>query len=100
MISKVEKLKSADFPILELELENELDLGKQFFLWEFATAVTGWVMQIQPYDQPNVEQAKIVARQMMNAYQDKGKLPELKPAIEEKGIKVFGDVNSKSIDKD
>ena len=35
-------------------------------------------MQIQPYDQPNVEQAKIVARQMMNEYQEKGKLPESK----------------------
>lgn len=97
--SKVEKLKSANFPLLELELEHELELGKQFFLWEFATAVTGWVMQIQPYDQPNVEQAKIVARQMMNAYQDTGKLPELKAAIEEKGIKVFCDVDSKSLDK-
>ncbi len=97
--SKVEKLKSANFPLLELELEHELELGKQFFLWEFATAVTGWVMQIQPYDQPNVEQAKVVARQMMKEYQDTGKLPESKPAIEEKGIKVFGDVDSKSLDK-
>ena len=96
---KVEKLKSAGFPILEIELNHKLELGKQFFLWEFATAVTGGVMQIQPYDQPNVEQAKIVARQMMNAYQEKGKLPELIPSLEEKGIKVYGDVKTKSIDK-
>ncbi|MFZ1520119.1 MAG: hypothetical protein WAU11_15175 [Ignavibacteriaceae bacterium] len=96
---KVEKIKSAGFPILELELDSIYDLGRQFFLWEFATAVTGGVMQIQPYDQPNVEQAKIVARKMMNAYQEKGKLPELTPAFEEKGIKVYGDVKSKSIDK-
>ncbi len=97
--SKVEKLKSANFPILELDLENELDLGKQFFLWEFATAVAGWVMQIQPFDQPNVEQAKIVARQMMKEYEEKGKLPELRSVIEENGIKVFGDVKIKSIDE-
>jgi len=97
--SKVEKLRSANFPFLELELEDELDLGKQFFLWEFATAVIGWVMQIQPYDQPNVEQAKIVARQMMNAYKEKGKLPELIPAIEEKGIKVYGDFKTNSFVK-
>ena len=97
--SKLENLKSANFPVLELELENDLDLGKQFFLWEFATAVAGWVMQIQPYDQPNVEQAKVVARQMMKAYQDSGKLPELKSALEEKGIKVYGYIESNSIDK-
>jgi glucose-6-phosphate isomerase len=93
---KVERIKSAGFPILELELQHELDLGKQFFLWEFATAVTGWVMQIQPYDQPNVEQAKIVARQMMNAYQDTGKLPELTQVFEERGIRVYGEIKPKN----
>ncbi len=96
---KVRKIKSAGFPILELELEQIYDLGKQFFLWEFATAVTGWVMQIQPYDQPNVEQAKIVARKMMNEYQENGKLPELSPILDEKGIKVYSEVISKSVDK-
>ena len=96
--SKVENLKSVGFPILELELEHKLELGMQFFLWEFATAVIGGVMQIQPYDQPNVEQAKIVARKMMSVYQEKGKLPELNPAIERNGIKVYGDVKSKSVD--
>lgn len=96
---KVEKLKSANFPVIELEFEHKLELGKQFFLWEFATAIAGWVLQIQPFDQPNVEQAKIVARQMMKEYQEKGKLPELIPAIEEKGIKVYGSVNVKSVDE-
>lgn len=95
---KVNQLKSQNFPFLELELEHIDDLGKQFFLWEFATAVAGWFMQIQPYDQPNVEQAKIVARQMMKDYHEKGKLPELNPVFEENGIKVFGDVKVKSID--
>ena len=55
-------------------------------------------MQIQPYDQPNVEQAKIVAKQMMNAYQEKGKLPELVSAFEEKDIKVYGALKSNSTD--
>lgn len=96
---KVINLKSKGFPVLELELEDKLDLGKQFFLWEFATAVTGWVMQIQPYDQPNVEQAKIVARRMMKEYEEKGKLPELTSVIEENGIEVFGDVKITSIDE-
>ena len=93
---KVSELKSAGFPLIELELEHKLELGKQFFMWEFATAVTGWVMQIQPYDQPNVEQAKIVARQMMNAYQEKGKLPELIQVFEERGIRVYGEIKPKN----
>ena len=94
---KVEKFKSAGFPIIELELDNIFELGQQYFLWEFATAIAGWVLQIQPYDQPNVEEAKVVARQMMKEYQDKGKLPELKPTLDEKGIKVFGEVKTNSV---
>nr|MCU0345048.1 hypothetical protein [Ignavibacterium sp.] len=83
---KIDKLKNSGFPYLELEIENIDELGKQFFLWEFATAIAGWVMQIQPYDQPNVEQAKVVARQMMKEYQEKGKLPEMEPVLEDSGI--------------
>ena len=94
---QVKELKSAGHPFIDIELENIYDLGKEFFRWEFATAVAGWVMQIQPYDQPNVEQAKMVARKMMEEYQDKGKLPELSPAIEEDGMKVYGHVKAKSV---
>ena len=93
---KVEEIKSAGFPVVELEIEDIYDLGKQFFLWEFTTAIAGWVMQIQPYDQPNVEQAKVVAREMMKEYQVEGKLPALIPAIDEKGIKIYGDIKSKT----
>ena len=64
----VESVVSAGYPCLTLLIEDEYDLGSQFFEWEFATAITGWVMGIQPYDQPNVESAKIAAREMMKAY--------------------------------
>ncbi|HCY75606.1 MAG TPA: glucose-6-phosphate isomerase [Ignavibacteriales bacterium] len=96
---KLNSLKLNGFPLIEIEAESIYDLGKQYFLWEFATAIAGWVMQIQPFDQPNVEQAKIVARQMMKEYEEKGKLPELKPLLQDKGITVFGDIKSNSIDK-
>ncbi|MEO8232266.1 MAG: hypothetical protein ABI638_08280, partial [Ignavibacteriota bacterium] len=96
---KVEKLKSAGFPILEFEIDNIYEFGKEFFCWEFATAIAGWLMKIQPFDQPNVEQAKVVARKMMSDYQQKGKLPELNAIVEEKGIKVYGDFKVKSVDE-
>ena len=97
--AKVEKLKSAGFPILEFEVEDIDELGKEFFCWEFATAIAGWVMKIQPFDQPNVEQAKVVANKMMSDYQQKGKLPELNAIVEERGIKVYGDFEVKSVDE-
>ena len=63
-------------PVVRIELRDLYDLGYQFFLWEMATAVAGHLLEINPFDQPNVESAKIRAREMMSAYAEKGSLPE------------------------
>jgi transaldolase/glucose-6-phosphate isomerase len=42
----------------ELRVEEQLDLGAEFYRWEFATAVVGSVLGINPFDQPNVQEAK------------------------------------------
>jgi phosphoglucose isomerase-like protein len=43
---------------VELELDEPRDLGAEFFRWEFATAVAGSILGINPFDQPNVQEAK------------------------------------------
>jgi hypothetical protein len=57
-------------------LDDRYELGRQFFLWELATAVAGVCLGIQPFDQPNVESAKVAAREMIAAYKESGSLPE------------------------
>ena len=42
------------------------DLGRVFFLSEFATAVVGWVLEINPFDQPNVQQAKDATKKVLD----------------------------------
>jgi len=96
---KVSEIKSAGFPVVEIELENIYQLGAEFFRWEFATAVAGNVMDVQPFDQPNVESAKVAASAMMKEYQVKGKLPELEPALQSEGIRVFGDIKADNLAK-
>lgn len=68
-------LENAGHPVIRLLLDNEYDLGGQFFLWEMATAVAGARLGINPFDQPNVEAAKILARKMVAEFTEKGKLP-------------------------
>ncbi len=94
---KVSEIKAAGFPLIEIEMENVYQLGAEFFRWEFATAVAGHVLELQPFDQPNVESAKIAAQAMMKEFQQKGKLPELKPALESEGIKVFGEIKADNL---
>lgn len=43
------------------------DLGELFLLWEHATAVAGYLMGINPFDQPNVESAKVAARELLDS---------------------------------
>jgi glucose-6-phosphate isomerase len=94
---KVIELKKAGFPVIELEIKNIYELGADFFRWEFATAIAGYVLNEQPFDQPNVESAKIEARKMMKEYNEKGKLPEIIPAIKSGEIKIFGNVEANNI---
>lgn len=83
-------LEQAGQPVLRLELEQAYELGGQFFLWELATAVAGWRLGINPFDQPNVEAAKALARQMTAAYQQSGQLPAETPALQLDGLRLYG----------
>ena len=69
-------LKQAGHPVVRLRLKDKYDVGGQFFLWEMATAIAGSRIDIQPFDQPNVEAAKILARRLVKEYVEKGALPE------------------------
>jgi transaldolase/glucose-6-phosphate isomerase len=95
-LAAIQVLEEAGHPVVRLGLDDVYDLGGQFFLWEMATAIAGARIGIQPFDQPNVEAAKVLARQMIAAYQEEGRLPELTPALEADGITVYGDVRAGS----
>lgn len=88
---KVQKLIDAGFIVVEFELDDIYDLGKQFFLWEFATAVAGWYLGIQPFDQPNVEQAKVIARNILKDFRETGKLKLPEPAFISSDIKIYSE---------
>jgi transaldolase / glucose-6-phosphate isomerase len=51
-------LEHAGHPVVTLRLDDRYDLGQEFFRWEFATAVAGAVLRINPFDQPNVAESK------------------------------------------
>ena len=69
-------LAETGHPVITLVLDDLYDLGAQFFLWEMATAVAGHILGIQPFDQPDVEAAKVQARKFIAQYQETGVLDE------------------------
>ncbi|MGD8353109.1 MAG: bifunctional transaldolase/phosoglucose isomerase [Pseudomonadota bacterium] len=75
-------------PVIRLELLDLYDLGSEFFRWEVATAVAGHIMGINPFNQPDVESAKVQARHMLDEYRTSGRLPPLTPDLTENGIEI------------
>ncbi len=85
-LETVEALIAAGHPVVRLELRDLYDLGGQFFLWSMATAIAGYVLGVNPFDQPNVEAAKRLARQMVAEYLEKGALPAVEQAAPEPDV--------------
>lgn len=65
-LTALARLYEAGHPVIILTLADRGDLGGQFFLWEMATAVAGHRLGIHPFDQPNVEAAKVAARRLVD----------------------------------
>ena len=87
----VDKLEDAGHPVIRIRIHDAYDLGGQFFLWEMATAVAGHRLKINPFDQPNVEAAKVLARELVQAYAAEGRLPEQTPSLVDGNLELYGD---------
>jgi hypothetical protein len=96
---KVDTLVQAGYPVLHLHLKDLYDLGAQFFLWEMATVVAGYRLGINPFDQPNVEAAKVLARQMVAAYQSEGELPQPAPLVSSNGVTLYGAIQVSTVEE-
>jgi glucose-6-phosphate isomerase len=59
------ELRDAGQPVIGIEAGRPTDLGELFFTWELATAVAGWVLEINPFDQPNVQEAKDATQRVL-----------------------------------
>ncbi|HEY2570165.1 MAG TPA: hypothetical protein VGI27_01765 [Solirubrobacteraceae bacterium] len=74
--ARVERLAAAGHPLLRIPTLGPSDLGRVFMLSELAVAVAGWGLQINPFDQPNVQQAKDATKRVLAEYEAKHELPE------------------------
>src|SRR4029077_12505298 len=71
----IDELKGADHPVAEIELAEPAALGAEFVRWEVATAIVGALLHINPFDEPNVQQAKDATRTLLDHYKSRGRLP-------------------------
>ncbi len=92
--AKLAALEQAGHPVVRIAMTSIDHLGQEFFRLEMATAVAGAVLGINPFDQPDVESAKIKTRELTTAFEDTGTLPKEEPVIAMKGCELYTDAHN------
>jgi transaldolase/glucose-6-phosphate isomerase len=72
----VAALERAGHPVVRLSMPRRRDLGREFFRWELATAIAGSLMGVNPFDEPNVTEAKLATTALLALAEQQGRLPD------------------------
>lgn len=73
----VRKVKNAGQPVVIIDLHDVLDLGAEFFRWEFATAIAGQILKVNPFNQPDVEATKTATKEILKQTIESGNPPDI-----------------------
>ncbi|MGH9881521.1 MAG: bifunctional transaldolase/phosoglucose isomerase, partial [Pyrinomonadaceae bacterium] len=90
-------LEAAGYPVVFRTLKDAYDLGAEFFLWEFATALAGWRLGINPFDQPNVQESKDATKRLLETFTDQGALPEQSPLVSDGMLTIYASARARAV---
>jgi transaldolase/glucose-6-phosphate isomerase len=88
---KLAALEKAGHPVVRIVMKSVDHIGQEFFRFEMATAVAGSVLGINPFNQPDVEDAKIKTRELTAAFEKTGRLPPEKPLMSSAQADIYTD---------
>jgi transaldolase/glucose-6-phosphate isomerase len=86
---RVQSLWEAGHPVFTIELSDAYEIGGEFLRWEFATAVVGKMLGINPFDEPDVALAKKLTKDFLKTYEEKGALPIDEPIVTEDNVSLY-----------
>lgn len=84
-------LQQAGFPCVVLRLDDKYAIGGEFFRWEYATAVAGKLLDINPFDEPNVTESKNNTSRLLDYYKEHTTLPTSDPLVEAAKVQLYAD---------
>ena len=82
------RAKASGAPAVTIQLPDAYALGAEFLRWEVATATAGLLMAINPFDEPNVKQAKDATSALLTVYEQRKRLPLPEPHAEINGVRL------------
>jgi glucose-6-phosphate isomerase len=80
--------RSAGAPLLAITLDDVTELGAEFLRWEVATAAAGFLLDVNPFDEPNVQQAKDATRALLDTFGTQHRLPAPEPHAAAEGVRL------------
>ncbi len=89
--ASVRALREAGHPRVTIRLADKLAIAGEFFRWEYATAIAGAILQVNPFDEPNVTEAKDATKALLKTYQETGALPVETPLMTPDGLELYAD---------
>ncbi|UGA41299.1 bifunctional transaldolase/phosoglucose isomerase [Bradyrhizobium quebecense] len=92
--AKLAALEAAGHPVVRIVMKSIDHIGQEFFRFEIATAVAGAILGINPFNQPDVEAAKIKTRELTAAFEKTGSLPAEQPVVSADGVELYTDVQN------
>ena len=93
--AKLTALEKAGHPIVQQVMRDPVSLGREFFLWEIATALAGALIGINAFNQPNVQESKDNTKQLLQYYDKEGKLPEQEMLADSNECAIYCDALTK-----
>ena len=91
-VAQTKRLKdfiSREYPVINIQIKDEFDLGQEFFRWEIATSTAAAILGINPFDQPNVQESKKCTDLLLKMIEKDGKLPDMDPLLVEDSIHYY-----------
>ncbi len=87
----IKTLREAGHPRVTMRIPDKYAIAGEFFRWEYATAIAGVMLGVNPFDEPNVTEAKDATKALLNIYQESGSLPSQDPIMTRDGFEMFAD---------
>jgi transaldolase / glucose-6-phosphate isomerase len=84
-------LQQAGQPTVTIHLSDAYSMGGEFFRWEYATAIAGKILGINPFDELNVVESKSNTTRLLDTYTQQGGLPKTKPLVVSGDVALYAD---------
>lgn len=95
--TRAEEIMEKGLPLIYIDLDNKYDLGSEFYRWEVVTSIACRILGVNPFDQPNVESTKILAKKFLGDYNKHGLIREPEYFVVKGGLKIIAEKKTEDL---